>query len=98
MIYVVATLKIHPADREALVAAARPCIEGTRREEGCLHYDLHQSVTDPDTYVFVERWTGKDRLQAHTQTPHFKTWRDASRDMIAARTIEVITPESVDDL
>ena len=70
MIYVIATLKIRPGTRDAVAAAAQSAIEGTRKEEGCLLYDLHASVTDPERMVFVEQWTDREALAKHLKAPH----------------------------
>lgn len=96
MIYVVATLTIHPGKSEALLAAARPAIAETRKEQGCIGYDLHQSITDMNCFVFVERWVTREALSAHMQMPHFKIWRAAASDCIAARKIEIIASDSVE--
>jgi quinol monooxygenase YgiN len=31
-------------------------IKPTRKEEGCLQYDLHQDNENPDVFLFYERW------------------------------------------
>ena len=98
MIYVVATITIHPGAMERLLAAARPAIAETRKEEGCIAYDLHQSMTAPETFVFVERWVSRDALTAHMNAPHFKVWREAATPLIATRKIEVISSELVEVL
>ena len=98
MIYVVATLTIHQGKADALLAAARPAIEETRKEQGCIAYDLHRSVTAPDTFVFVERWVTRENLAAHMQMPHFKVWREAARDCIATRKLEIIAADSVETM
>ena len=98
MIYVVATLTIHPGMIETLLAAAKPAIAETRKEVGCLSYDLHQSATEPNTFVFVERWESRENLTAHFDAPHFKAWRAAGGPCIAARKIEIISPNNVETM
>lgn len=95
MLYIIATLKVKPGKAAAAMAAAKPCIEGTRKEPGCLSYDLHQSVTDPETLVFVERWKSRADIDAHMQMPHFKAWREQGPELIADRKVEIITPAEV---
>ena len=56
VIYVVATLTIKPETRAELIAAAKTVIGITRKEKGCILYDLHESTTDPARFVFVEQW------------------------------------------
>ena len=98
MIYVVATLTIHQGMSETLLAAARPAIAETRKEVGCISYDLHHSVTDPDTFVFVERWEAREHLAAHMKAPHFLAWRAAGGPCIATRKIEIISGGSVETM
>lgn len=94
MIYMVATLKIKPGSLPEFIAAAKTCIAETRKEEGCISYDLHQSVTDDDTLVFVERWTDQAAVDAHFQADHFKVWREIGSPYFLDRKIEIVEIEA----
>jgi quinol monooxygenase YgiN len=96
MIFVVSTMQVKPDRREAVLAAARVAITETRKEKGCIGYDLHVSITDPNKFVFVERWDDRDCLTAHMGTPHFKAWREVAGPSIDSRRVEIIAPEKVD--
>lgn len=96
MIYVIATLTLKPGAREHLLEPARACIAETRREKGCIAYDLFDSVADADTMVFVERWQTREDLSAHSRQPHLAVWREASGPHLVSRVIEVIHPEKVE--
>ena len=98
MIYVIATMTLKPGTRDKVLAAAKPCIEATRKEAGCIFYDLNVSQTDPNLLTFVERWESKDHLGAHAKTDHIKAWRAASGEHVASRVIEIITPAAVDKM
>lgn len=98
MIYVIASFKIKPESMSALAAAAKPCIEATRAEEGCISYDLHQSVTDESAIVFVERWTSREALEAHFGQPHLVTWREIAGPLFLERKIEIIESASIETL
>jgi len=52
--------------REILSALVEP----TRRESGCLSYELLQNGSDPADFVFVEKWMSATAEQAHFSTPH----------------------------
>ena len=95
MIFVISTVHLKPGALEACLAAARPCIAGTVKEDGCISYDVHTSVTDPDKIVFVERWESRAHLDAHMTTPHFLVWREQGPQFIASRRVEIITPQDV---
>ncbi len=96
MIYVVATVKLKPGTVDAFVAASAPCIAGTRMEDGNISYHLHRREGEADTVVFVEKWESRDALKAHFSAPHMVTYREATKDMVADRTIEIIEAAKVD--
>jgi quinol monooxygenase YgiN len=97
MIYIVATLTIKPETRAELIAAAQECMAATRKETGCLAYDLYESVSDASKLVFVERWESAECLEPHRTSDHMKAFgRVAVKCFDAPPKIEVITPEKVD--
>ena len=71
-VIVLAQLKAKPGEekavREALVAMVKP----TRKEKGCICYNLHQSQSDPTQFMFYEQWKDKETLDAHGKTAHMK--------------------------
>lgn len=99
MIYVVATTKVKPEGREAYIAGAKDCIAATQKEHGCITYDSHASINDPDTFVVVERWATRDDLNAHGRSAHMKTWRALSAPLKESPTaIEIISGGTVETL
>jgi quinol monooxygenase YgiN len=98
MIYVIATVTLKPGTVDAFAAAAAPCLIGTRAEEGNISYDLHRREGEPDTVVFVERWETREHLKAHFSAPHMLVYREATKDMVVNRSIEIIEPAKVDNL
>ncbi len=96
MIYVIAEVRVKPGTADKAIAAARACVAETVKEDGCISYDMHQSVTDPARLVLVERWETPEALKRHFETPHFKAWRMAGPEFVAERKVEVVTPEKID--
>lgn len=45
-------------------------VEPTRRESGCLSYELLQNSSHSADFVFVEKWTSAAAEQAHFAAPH----------------------------
>jgi quinol monooxygenase YgiN len=98
VIYVIAELRIRSEMAEKAIAAARKAVAATIKEDGCISYDMHQSVSDPSRFVVVERWASRDALSRHLETPHLKAWRTAGAEFILDRNVEVVTPETVHKL
>ena len=45
-------------------------IDPTRKEEGCISYDLYQDTSNPGRFTFIEEWQSKEHLDVHLKTPH----------------------------
>lgn len=59
------------ADRaEELKSICLGLIESTRKEEGCIAYELYQDITNPGKFTFIENWQSKEHLDVHLKTPH----------------------------
>lgn len=67
---VVAAFQSLPGKEVALREALMKLVAPTRRETGCINYDLHQSTENPAKFLFHENWTSKAHLDAHLATPH----------------------------
>ena len=65
--------------REVLLGLVWP----TRKEAGCLNYDLHQSHEDPTLFVFYENWTSREALDAHGRSAHIQAFRARSGELLA---------------
>jgi len=72
MISVVAKIKVKDGQQAGFEEVALSLAEAVNKnEEGCLFYALHKS-DDPTEYVFVERYTDMDAIEAHRESAHFK--------------------------
>ncbi len=64
---IVARIQAAPGAADALEKEMKILVEDTRKEAGCLRYDLHRGTEDPDLFVFVEEWESAPLWQAHMQ-------------------------------
>jgi quinol monooxygenase YgiN len=81
----VVTLRAKEGQHILLEAELRALIAPTRREEGCLQYDLHRSVDQPGTFLFHEVWESRDHHTSHTRTPHYLRWNARKDALLASR-------------
>ena len=89
-IRVVARIKAQPDKIEKVRELLVGLIEPTRREAGCLAYELLQNTEDATDFTFVEEWTSIEALEAHFATEHL---RNAQRLMpeVAAEAPDIRT-------
>lgn len=53
-----------------LSAFLQSLVEPTRREPGCLRYEVNQPLDDPATFTFVETFADQQAFEAHCQMPY----------------------------
>src|SRR5262245_9809409 len=68
----VVALKVKKGDEKKLEAAFAGAIKATRKEKGCLVYDLNRDASDPTRYEVYERWQSIADLEAHLNSGHIK--------------------------
>jgi len=81
----VVILRARQGQEPLLEAELRALVGPTRREEGCLTYDLHRGADAPDTYLLHEVWQSREHHRSHTQTPHFIRWNARKDALLASR-------------
>ncbi|HSR08984.1 MAG TPA: putative quinol monooxygenase [Bryobacteraceae bacterium] len=82
LLTVVAEMQAKPGREDALRRAVLALIEPTRREDGCVQYDLHVHTTDPARFVFYENWTSQAHLDRHAASAHLKKFGAVSADLL----------------
>ena len=68
-----------------LEAELRALVAPSRREEGCLTYDLHRSADGTGSYLLHEVWASREDHRLHTQTRHFLRWSAGKDALLASR-------------
>jgi quinol monooxygenase YgiN len=59
-------------------------VEPTRREPGCVSYELLQNSADPTDFVFIEQWASAAAERAHFATPHVSSALQRLSGLLAA--------------
>ncbi len=77
-----ARIQVKEECRQQFVDASRAIIEGTRAEEGCEFFALHEDVHEPGSFLFYEEWRDQAAIDNHFQEPHFVAFGAAIADLI----------------
>lgn len=80
---VIARMKAKPGKEQQLKAELLKLIAPSRKDPGCINYDLHIGAADPAEFVFYENWTSKALLDAHLATPHLKVFLSIEDTLVA---------------
>ncbi|MCC8122500.1 MAG: antibiotic biosynthesis monooxygenase [Oscillospiraceae bacterium] len=71
MVRVVAPFYLKPGMLDQFMETAAPLITETRKEAGCITYELAQSANDPQVLVMLEAWETQGALDTHVKSAHF---------------------------
>ena len=100
MIHVVAVITAKPGMRESILQAFRANVPAVRAEAGCIEY---QAVTDAenalpfqtkigaDTFMVIEKWASMEALKAHAAAPHMAAYGAKTRELVAVRTVHILS-------
>ena len=84
----VARVIANPGHEEAVRQALLRLVENTRKEKGCLQYDLHRSIEDAANFVFYELWETEEDLKAHANSAFMQAHRERVSGAIAKTVVD----------
>lgn len=87
---VVATAVAREGKERELEALLLSLIPPTRKEEGCVQYDLHRSLADPKHFIFFEIWESRDHLDKHAQSDHLNNYREKGVPLIERKELHIL--------
>jgi quinol monooxygenase YgiN len=100
MIHIFAIYYAKPGMRPKVLEFLRTNTPAVNAEPGCVEYfatiDAQHSPSlqtplGDDGFIVYERWADMDAFHAHASAPHVKTYRDNTRELIAKRTVHVMS-------
>jgi len=71
MVKVVAKNCIQEEKINEVIELYKELVEETRKEEGCIKYELYQDTQNPSILTMIEEWEDRSYLERHFKTEHF---------------------------
>ena len=78
-------LRAREGQETLLEAELRALVSPSRREEGCLTYNLHRAIDIPGALLLHEVWASREAHTEHAHTPHFLRWNARKDALLASR-------------
>jgi quinol monooxygenase YgiN len=78
----VAFIRAKPGQGVALGRLLAELAPISREEAGCIDFELHRSVDNPDLWFVYENWTSRDDLDQHFKTAHLLKFVEASAALL----------------
>lgn len=80
-------LRARPGHEPFLEAELKALVTPTRKEDGCLQYDLHRAEDGSGGFLLHEVWESRAHHTAHTKTDHFLRWNARKDALLASREV-----------
>ena len=93
---IVARIEANVDKVELVKAELLKLVAPTRKEAGCIQYDLHQDNDNPAVFWFFEKWESSEHLTQHAKNTHIAAYKKATEGAIASSAINKMTRISED--
>ncbi|MFP7279185.1 putative quinol monooxygenase [Exiguobacterium indicum] len=87
MIQLIARIEAHPNQGEQLASIIEGVIAPSRAEAGCLTYQAHRAIDNPNVFYFYEQWRDQDAFDQHVASPHYQAYRADSANLVVDRNV-----------
>ncbi len=74
MIVLIAKNTLQEGKQVEFVRIAEKMVEESRKEEGCISYDLVKDESDDAVFYFIEKYKDEAALEAHRASTYFQTY------------------------
>ena len=74
MIHIIVRIEPKPDKVEAFLELATYDARNSRKEPGCLRFDVLRVLDNPAKFAFYEVYKDEEAVKAHRATEHFARW------------------------
>lgn len=71
MITIVAKSIIKESKVEEFKKLAKELVRESKKESGCISYDLFEDIKKVNIFTFIEEWQDMEAIETHNNTVHF---------------------------
>jgi len=76
---------------ESVMSELLKLLAPTRKEDGCIMYNLHRDNEDPAVFILYEIWENTGCFENHKNSGHYKAYVKALDGMIEEKTVHKMT-------
>ncbi|MBO5254192.1 MAG: antibiotic biosynthesis monooxygenase [Opitutales bacterium] len=82
-VIVLASLRIKEDFCDEFIENAKIVVEATRKEVGCVRYELIRDVFAPDVFRFIEEYVDDKAFALHRSMPYMTPFREYRQKVVA---------------
>ncbi len=88
---VIAKFKAKQGCSEQVKSELYKLLEPTRKEKGCINYDLHEDNNDAGIFFFHENWESNELLDKHLSSEHLRRLGSVLPDIVELAEVHKMT-------
>ena len=88
---IVAKILAKEGKRDLVKEALIKLIDTTKKEVGCINYDLHQDNENSNLFLFYENWDSRDLWQEHMKNAHIAEYKETTEGAVEDFTLHEMT-------
>lgn len=88
----IAYLSVDPSHRAAFLAAAQQLVDCSRKDAGCVQYDLHQETGNPGAFVIYEVWQSEALWRDHINADHIAAFKETAQKLAIVSKLVPLDP------
>lgn len=81
MVKVTAKMVVKENEFDALKNIIKNLVEDTRKEDGCICYELFQDINNKQIFTFIEEWESEEALNKHMESKHLLEARPKLKEL-----------------
>jgi quinol monooxygenase YgiN len=71
LITIVAKTVVIESEVDKFMNLAKQLIIESKKESGCIEYNLYQDINNKNVLTFIERWKDEEAIKLHNESAHF---------------------------
>lgn len=72
-----------PDEIDTVKSVLAKMVEPTRKEPGCVRYNMYQNQSNPAIFTFIHEWETEEAMNAHILSGHFNETAGKLKDLMA---------------
>ncbi|MDD2466792.1 MAG: putative quinol monooxygenase [Desulfuromonadaceae bacterium] len=88
---IVAIIKAKKDSAECVKSELSKLVAPTRKEDGCIEYNLHRDNDVPEVFAFCETWESSAHLENHLKSEHYRKCSNAIEGMVEEKSVHQLT-------
>lgn len=82
-IIILALFKSKPEFKDKAYQELKLLVEHTKKEPGCIKYELHLSLNEPTQFMLYEEWENQNALDLHKESSHLAHFRTTRMEYLS---------------